>query len=233
MTPAFLTHLLQTYGYLAVILLVGLESVGIPLPGESTLITAALYAGSTHHLDIALVAVFAAAAAIVGDNVGYALGLKGGQRLITRYGRVLHLGEDKLVVGRYLFRRHGGKVVFFGRFVSVLRTYAAFLAGMNRMPWWKFAWCNAAGGVVWAVGYSVLAYQLGTAMTGVGSMLTIIGLGVTVVVSVLTIVLTRRSFAALSQRAQADEARRFGETVEAPDIDPLAASPAGVGRGHE
>lgn len=208
MTTAFLTHLLQSYGYFAVILLIGLESVGIPLPGETTLIAAALYAGSTHHLNIGLIALFAAAAAIIGDNVGYMLGLKGGQRLVHRYGRLLHLGEDKLVVGRYLFRRHGGKVVFFGRFVSVLRTYAAFLAGMNRMPWGRFVWCNAAGGIVWAVGYSILAYQLGSAMTGVGSMITIIGLGVSVVVTVLTIVLTRRSFAALTERATAEEAHR-------------------------
>lgn len=218
MTTAFLTHLLQSYGYFAVILLVGLESVGVPLPGEATLITAALYAGSTHHLNIGLVALFAAAAAIIGDNVGYLLGLRGGQRLIRRYGRVLHLGEEKLVVGRYLFQRHGGKVVFLGRFVSVLRTYAAFLAGMNRMPWGRFLWCNAAGGVVWAVGYSVLAYQLGNAMSGVGSMLTIIGLGVTVVATVLTIVLTRRSFAALAERATADEARRTGAVAETPAL---------------
>jgi len=102
------------------------------------LITAAIYAGSTGHLNIVLVALFAAVAAVVGDNVGYFLGARSGRHLITLHVRVLRLDDEKLAVGRYFFRRHGVKVVFFGRFVSVLRTCAAVLAGTNRMPWNRF-----------------------------------------------------------------------------------------------
>ena len=124
-----INHLLQSYGYLAVLLFVGLESMGIPLPGETMLIGAAVYAGSTHNLNIALIGLVAAAATIAGDNAGFWLGQHAGTRLVRRYGRWVRLDSRKLKVGRYLFDRHGGKVVFVGRFIVVLRTYAAFSPG--------------------------------------------------------------------------------------------------------
>jgi membrane protein DedA with SNARE-associated domain len=206
MTIAMLTHLLQSYGYLAVILFVGLESIGIPLPGESTLIAAALYAGATHHLNIVGVGVVAAAAAIAGDNLGYALGRTGGQRLVKRYGRYVHLTESRMAVGRYLFRRHGGNVVFFGRFIALLRTCAAFLAGINRMPSRRFLACNAAGGVLWAGLVSFGAYQLGNAAANVGTMVSLVGIALTILITIVTVVLMRRSFAKLEARAVAEEA---------------------------
>src|SRR5258708_1347559 len=129
MLAVSIDHLLQTYGYWAVFVAVGAESLGVPIPGETTLISAALLAGSRHQLNVVWIVVVASAAAIVGDNLGYLLGRLGGYRLLLRYGRYVRLDEAKIKVGRYLFDRHGGKVVFFGRFVSVLRTYAAFLAG--------------------------------------------------------------------------------------------------------
>jgi membrane protein DedA with SNARE-associated domain len=160
-----ITHLIDTYGYAALFLLVGLESVGVPLPGETALITAALYAGGTHRLNIAIVVAVAAVAAILGDNVGFLLGRWGGAGLLERYGRYVRFDARRMLVGRYVFLRHGGKVVFFGRFVSVLRTYAAFLAGANRMRWGRFLFFNAAGGIIWATTFGLGYYYLASVLT--------------------------------------------------------------------
>src|SRR5437879_2739711 len=138
MSDSGLTHVLATYGYLAVGAFIAIESTGVPFPGETMLITAAAYAGATHHLGIVPVIIAAAAGAIIGDNLGFAIGWWGGYALLRRFGRYIRLDEARLKVGRYIFLRQGGKVVFFGRFVSILRAYAAFLAGTNRMPWWRF-----------------------------------------------------------------------------------------------
>jgi membrane protein DedA with SNARE-associated domain len=206
MTMTMLTHFVGAYGYLAVILFVGLESMGLPLPGESTLIAAALYAGATHHLNIVAVGLVGAAAAIVGDNLGYAFGRTCGQRLVQRYGRYVHLTESRMAVGRYLFRHRGGNVVLFGRFIAFLRTFAAFLAGMNRMPWRRFLVSNAAGGVLWAGLWSFGAYQLGNAAATVGTMVTVVGIALTILVTIVMVVLLRRSYAKLAARAAAEEA---------------------------
>src|ERR1700742_1575916 len=128
MTWSWITHLVQSYGYYAVFTLIALESLGIPLPGETAMITAALYAGTTHQLNLIVLAAVAAAGAVVGDNAGYWLGRTGGYRLAERFGRFVRLDQAKLDLGRYLFARHGVKVVFFGRFIAVLRTFAAFFA---------------------------------------------------------------------------------------------------------
>jgi membrane protein DedA with SNARE-associated domain len=131
------------------------------VPGEPTLIGAALYAGTTHELDIVAVVAAAAAGAILGDNVGFWLGREFGYRLLLRYRGRLGMTERKIKLGQYLFLRHSGRVVFWGRFVAVLRVLAAFLAGANRMNWRHFLLCNAAGGVVWAAIYGFGAYYLG------------------------------------------------------------------------
>lgn len=155
------SNLLVTYGYWAVLLLVAVESVGIPVPGETMLLSAAIYAGLTHQLNIALVIMAAAIGAIMGDNVGYLIGREGGYRLLRRYGHYVRLNERRLRLGDYLFLRHGGKVVFFGRFVAVLRMWAAFLAGTHRMPWRPFLTYNAAGALVWATLMGLGGYLLG------------------------------------------------------------------------
>ena len=165
---------IDRYGYEAVFALVGLESIGLPLPGETALITAALYAATTHRLDIAAIVAVAAAGAIIGDNIGFALGRWGGYRLLYRYGSYIRLGHRRLKIGRYLFQRHGGKVVFVGRFVAVLRTYAAFLAGTNRMSWPRFIFFNAAGGITWALVIGLAYYYLGAAISHVRGPLDII-----------------------------------------------------------
>jgi membrane protein DedA with SNARE-associated domain len=158
-----ISHLVTSYGYWALFALVGAESLGIPLPGETALIIAGAYAGTTHRLSPWLI--FAvASAAIIGDNVGYWIGDKGGYRLARRYGPKVRLDERKLKIARYLFDHHGGKVVFLGRFVSVLRTYAAFLAGTSRMRWRRFLPANAAGGILWAGAYTLASYLAGSAL---------------------------------------------------------------------
>ncbi|HLJ34547.1 MAG TPA: DedA family protein [Ktedonobacteraceae bacterium] len=156
-----LTHLLHVYGYWAVLVFVSIESIGIPFPGETMLLVAAIFAGTTHQLFIPFVIVAAAAGAIIGDNIGFFVGREGGYRLLRRYGRYILLNERKLKLGQYLFKKHGGKVVFFGRFVAVLRALAAFLAGTNRMTWPRFLVFNALGGVVWATIYGLGGYFLG------------------------------------------------------------------------
>jgi len=197
-----IAHLVQSYGYYAVFALIALESLGIPLPGESALIAAALYAGTMHHLNIAALAAIAAAAAVIGDNAGYWIGKTGGRRLAERYGRYVHLDRAKLKVGRYLFARHGVKVVFFGRFVAVLRTYAAFLAGLSKMRWSRFLLANATGGVLWSGIYAVGAYALGSAASSIGSTITIVGWAGAGALTAATIVIGRRSLRRLEQRAK-------------------------------
>ena len=155
---------LESYGYLVVFLLVMLESIGVPVPGETALIGAALYAGSTGKLEIWGVIAVAIAGAIIGDNIGFSIGRYGGAKLLLRHGHKIGLHEGRLKIGIWLFRRHGGKVVFWGRFVSILRTYAAFLAGTNQMAWGRFLVFNAAGAVVWATAFGVAYYVFGSAL---------------------------------------------------------------------
>lgn len=150
LTPSWIEDLVQAYGLWVLFAAVMLESMGIPMPGETALVTTALYAGSTHQISITSVVLVAATAAIIGDNIGYLIGRSIGVRLIARYGKYVRLNELRLKVGQYLFLRHGGKIVFFGRFVAILRTYAAMLAGINRMHWLHFLVMNALGGICWA-----------------------------------------------------------------------------------
>src|SRR5438477_4103004 len=114
-----LTHFLSLYGYWAVLFFVAVESMGIPFPGETMLLVAAIYAGTTHRLAIPWVIAAAALGAILGDNLGYWVGREGGYRLLRRYGHYLGLDERKVKLGQYLFRKHGSKLVFFGRFIAL------------------------------------------------------------------------------------------------------------------
>jgi membrane protein DedA with SNARE-associated domain len=201
---------LATYGYLAVFAFVGIESLGVPFPGETMLVTAAIYAGTTGNLSIALVIAAAVAGAVVGDNIGFGIGYWGGYRLLVRYGKYLRLDQAKLKVGRYLFVRHGAKVVFFGRFVSILRTYAAFLAGTNRMPWGRFLVFNASGGILWASLYGLGAYYLGHEIERVGKPIGIAIAVVVAIVIVVAIIFVRRS----ESRLEAEAERAFPGPLE-------------------
>ena len=128
---------IATYGYLAILVIVGMESAGIPMPGETVLVASAILAGQGQ-LHLLGVIAAAAAGAIIGDNCGYWVGREFGFPIAYRFGRYVHLDERRLKLGQYLFLRHGGKIIFFGRFVAVLRAFAAFLAGVNHYDWERF-----------------------------------------------------------------------------------------------
>ncbi len=157
-----MTKLLLEQGLIILFALVALESAGVPLPGEAALIAAAVLAQRGHY-SLVTVIVVAAAGAIVGDNVGYWLGRKGGRGLLSRTPFVRDYFERALPPAERFFHRHGAKTVFIGRFVAVLRITAAWLAGISHMQWWRFLIWNAAGGIVWATLVAVVAYQLGSA----------------------------------------------------------------------
>jgi len=199
-----ISHLLATYGYWAVFALVAAESLGIPLPGETALIIAAAYAGHTHHLSPWIIFAVASAAAIAGDNVGFWIGGKGGYRLARKYGHKVRLDERKLKIARYLFDTHGPKVVFFGRFISLLRVYAAFLAGTSRMRWHRFLFANATGGIAWAGAYTLAAYLAGDTLRSLSGTIDLaIGgtAGLTIAAALLLIL--RRQTGRLAARAEA------------------------------
>jgi len=198
-----ISHLITSYGYWALFALVGAESLGVPLPGETALIIAGAYAGHTHRLSPWLIFAVASAAAIVGDNIGFWIGDKGGYRLARRYGTKVRLDERKLKVARYLFDRHGAKVVFFGRFVSVLRTYAAFLAGTSKMRWRKFLPANASGGIVWAGIYTLAAYLAGDALQRASGTISWVLGGAAVAAVIAVLLLVRRQTERLADRAEA------------------------------
>ena len=193
---------LASYGYLVVFLLVMIESIGVPVPGETALVGAALYAGSTHKLEIWWIVLVAIAGAVVGDNIGFSIGRYGGTKLLLRYGHKIRLHEARLKIGIWLFRRHGGKVVFWGRFVSILRTWAAFLAGANHMEWRRFLFYNAAGGTVWATLYAVAYYEFGGALRKLSTTIdVVIGVAGTLIL-VAFVIWSKRKEAELQERAE-------------------------------
>jgi membrane protein DedA with SNARE-associated domain len=193
---------LTSIGYLAVALFVGIESLGVPLPGETMLITAAVFA-STGHLSIVGVVIAAIIGAIIGDNIGFAIGWFGGYALLRRFGKYIRIDEPKLKVGRYIFMRHGAKVVFFGRFVSVLRTYAAFLAGTNRMHWARFLLANGLGAIVWSSLYGFGAYKSASVIASLSRPVGIALAALAVVTIVAGAVFVRRNLKRLEAVAEA------------------------------
>jgi membrane protein DedA with SNARE-associated domain len=157
----FIQHLVHVYGLVTVAAIVGLECIGVPLPGETALLGAAIYAGTKHDLNIVGVIIVAAAAAIVGRIIGYAIGRGFGYWLLLRYGNYVRMTEGRIKLGQYLFLRHGGKIVFVAQFVPVLRTFAGIFAGANVMPWRDFMIANVTGSVIWSLSYGYAAYALG------------------------------------------------------------------------
>jgi len=161
----FLQYLIHTYGLVAVGAVVGLECVGFPLPGETALLAAAVYAGTKHDLNIVSVIITAGATAIIGRMVGYVIGREYGYWLLLRYGNYIRMTQSRIKLGQYLFLRHGGKIVFVAQFVPVLRTVAGVFAGCNVMPWRNFLITNIVGSALWAVSYGYAAYALGLGIT--------------------------------------------------------------------
>src|SRR5258707_2536261 len=158
---SWVQHILANYGYAAIFIVVMLESAGVPLPGETILVSAAAFAGNKHSLDIRYVIAAAAGGAIFGDNIGFWVGREFGTSLLSRWGYLIGLDERKRKLGQYLFARHGGKIGFFGRFVALLRAFAALLAGANGLSPFRFLIFNATGGIVWAAWFGCGGYVLG------------------------------------------------------------------------
>ena len=181
-SPHEFVQLLRAYGPIVLAVVVGLECIGLPLPGETLLIAAAVYAGTTQQINIALVILSAAAGAIIGQAAAYGIGWSIGFRLLRRYGRYIGLTPRRLAFGRALFRRHGVKVVIIARFIVVLRTIAGLMAGANHMPWHRFIIANVVGGVVWTMIYGLGAYQLGHAAKHLAGPVAI-GIGALVIVA--------------------------------------------------
>jgi len=184
------THLVQEYQSWALVLLfalVAIESAGVPLPGETALIASAVLA-SQGKLDIVEVIAVAAAAAIVGDNVGYFIGRTGGRALLEKWSFLERHSKKVLPRAERLFARHGGKTVFFGRFVAILRVTSAWMAGVSHMPWWRFFAFNAAGGILWATLVGLVAYYLGSAAADAIQTYGLIA-GVVIAVGIVAVVL--------------------------------------------
>lgn len=199
-----LNAIVAHFGLVAVFCIVALEASGVPLPGETVLVLAAGFAGRTGHFSVFDVMFVAAGAAVIGDNLGYALGRYGGWPLLRRFRRLLHARDPDLKVGRLLFDRYGGRVVFLGRFVSILRTYAAFLAGVNHMRWRQFLLWNGAGGTTWAVTWTVLAYLFGARLSELSGLVRWTLLLAAGVLAVSATLVVRRRWARL--RADAESA---------------------------
>lgn len=173
--PMWLHHAITIYGYWVIFIAVSLESLGIPFPGETSLIAGAIYAATTGRISIVFVIVAAAAGAIIGDNIGYTIGYFGGFPLLRTILRKFHIPEDRMRFAQDYFERHGDKTVFLGRFFSLLRIWVAFLAGMNRMPRLSFVFWNASGGIIWAIIYGVIGYVLGHNVAELDHVLTLMG----------------------------------------------------------
>src|SRR5204862_1505971 len=211
-------HLVEVAGYPLLFLLVMAESSGVPVPGETALITAAVLA-SRGKLEIELVIAIAAAAAIVGDNAGYLFSRKGGRWLLERPGHFERQRREVLRIGEPFFERHGAKAVFFGRFLLGLRVWASWLAGATRMPWRSFLFWNAAGGICWATLVGLIAYFLGDSATNALETFGIYGLIAALVAMASMLVLHRRRHRrADGRRARAADsaARHPGRRQERP-----------------
>jgi membrane protein DedA with SNARE-associated domain len=186
---SFIEHHNQ-WALLVMFALLTLESFGLPVPGETALIACSVVA-SQGSLEIVWVVVVGVAAAIIGDNLGYWAARTGGRPLLQRNRFTRTYAEKYLPRGERFFAKHGGKAVFLGRFVAVLRVTSAWVAGISHMHWWKFLIWNALGGIVWATLVSVVAYYLGDAAAGVIGRYGLVAAGGAVVLTVLGFLVVR------------------------------------------
>ncbi|MDD2878044.1 MAG: DedA family protein [Acidiphilium sp.] len=207
----FFHHALEpwitAYGSLTVAILVMLESLGLPLPGETALVSAAIYAGTTHHIDIFLLIGSAALGATIGGIAGYWIGRRAGYPAILRHGSRIGLTERRLLAGRWLFSNHGGKIVVFGRFFAVLRALAAVLAGVTMMDWRRFLLFQALASVLWALCYGTAAYVFGRQIDRVAGPIGVV-IGVAMVGVVIALVLMFHRHGDRLERMAAARARR-------------------------
>jgi membrane protein DedA with SNARE-associated domain len=197
-----LISLIPIHGPWIIFGIVALESAGVPLPGETILVGAALLAATTGQINIVVVVLAAAAGAIVGDGVGYMVGRRLGLPFLRRYGRYIRLDEDRMLIGRYLFLKYGNAVVFFGRFIAVLRMFAALLAGANCMPAGRFFFFNMTGGVCWACLFGFGAYAAGAEIYKISGTLSVISLGLFIAAGYGLSIFIRRNEVTLRRQAE-------------------------------
>jgi membrane protein DedA with SNARE-associated domain len=192
--------------------IIGLESLGLPLPGESVLIAASIDAGTRHDFNISAVIAAAVGGAAVGQTLGYMIGRRFGYRLLLHYGPYLRISESHVKLGQYLFLRHGVKIVLAGRFVPFLRSLAGILAGADRMPWANFMFANIAGAIAWGSFYGLAAYLYGRELKALAlSMAIVLSCGVLALV-VAGAMFVRRHQAELMAEAE----RTFPGPLESP-----------------
>ena len=195
--------MIQDNGLLFLFALLALENAGIPVPGEATLIATSIYAGSTRGIGLAEVVVVATAAIVVGGTIGYWIGRTLGSRLLAHYGRYIWLNEARLKTGRYLFMRHGGEIVFFGRFVVLIRTALTLIAGANRMGFSHFAVVNTLGGFIWVLVVGSSAYLFGHEMRRIAGPAAVVVFVATLIFLAALIIFFRRHEKELEARAEA------------------------------
>ncbi|GGO95869.1 hypothetical protein GCM10012280_54050 [Wenjunlia tyrosinilytica] len=220
---------------LVVGLVIGLESLGIPLPGEITLVTAALMS-ARGVVNPWAVGACAVAGAVIGDSIGYSIGRKGGRTLFEKLGRRFpkHFGPGHLAKAEQSFDRWGMWAVFFGRFIALLRIFAGPLAGALGMPYWRFLIANVLGGVVWAGGTTAVIYYVGVVAETWLKRFSWAGLAAAVLIGVVSFVVMKRRATAAAPAAEAAEmgVEAVGtDTAQAPKEAPAGAPvPGGAAR---
>ncbi len=201
----FAHHLLHQYGTSVITLAVAIECAGLLFPGETVFFGAAIYASTTGRLSIVSVILAAIAGAILGNVVGFVIGRQIGAPVLARHGWRVGLTARRLALGRYLFREHGGKVVFFCRFLSVLRSFNALLAGASAMRWGPFLGWTVAGGVAWPCVHGMFAYVLGDAASRMSGRFQVVLAVVTVGVVVWILRFVKRNELRLEEIAMRSE----------------------------
>ena len=191
--------------YALVGLVIGLESLGIPLPGEIILVSSALLASQNGEIDPVVLGASATAGAIIGDSIGYAIGRKGGRPLLAWLGDKFpkHFSEGHIATAVRSFEKWGMWAVFFGRFVALLRIFAGPLAGVLRMPYWKFLIANVLGGIVWAGGTTAVIYYVGIVAESWLKRFSWLGLVAAVLVGVTSMLVIKRKAKKAQQDPQA------------------------------
>ncbi|MFC8080241.1 DedA family protein [Streptomyces sp. NPDC057307] len=194
--------------YVLVGVVIGLESLGIPLPGEIVLVSSALLASQHGDINPYILGASATAGAIIGDSIGYAIGRKGGRPLLAWLAGKFpkHFGEPQIAMAERSFQKWGMWAVFFGRFVALLRIFAGPLAGVLRMPYWKFLIANVLGGIVWAGGTTAVIYSVGVVAEAWLKRFSWLGLVLAVLIGITSMLVIRNRAKKASTQAEAEAA---------------------------
>lgn len=201
--------------YAVVGLVIGLESLGIPLPGEIVLVSAALLSSQHSDINPLILGACASLGAVIGDSIGYAIGRKGGRPLLAWLGKKFprHFGEGHVATAERSFQKWGMWAVFFGRFIALLRIFAGPLAGVLRMPYWKFLTANFLGGVIWAGGTTAGVYYVGLVAESYLKKFSFVGLGAAVLIGLASMLIVKRK----AKRATDEKEAAEQESVPAAD----------------